>query len=58
MAKGTMNREAYDLDIICYFAHDDTSAGKTLEEIYNNVSEALKGNYIVEPKGSAVRLNR
>jgi hypothetical protein len=56
MAKGTMNREAYDLDIISYFAHDDTSAGETLEEIYNNVSGALRGDYLVEPKGTAVRL--
>ena len=33
-AKGTMNKEAYDLDIIGYFPHHDTTAGETLEEIY------------------------
>ena len=55
-AKGTMIRESYDLDIICYFPHDDTEAGETLEEIYNSVREALSGKYLVEPKASALRL--
>ena len=32
-AKGTMIREAYDLDIIAYFANNDTSAGETLEAL-------------------------
>ena len=31
-AKGTLNRESYDLDITCYFLHDDESAGETLED--------------------------
>ena len=55
-AKGTMIRESYDLDIICYFPHDDTSAGTTLEEIYSNVRKALEKKYLVEPKTSALRL--
>jgi hypothetical protein len=55
-AKGTMIRESYDLDIISYFPHDDTSAGETLEDIYNNVSEALSSKYVVESKPSALRL--
>src|SRR6266513_1722782 len=55
-AKGTMIRDAYDLDIVCYFPHDDTSAGETLEDIYNNVRTALATAYVVEPKGSALRL--
>lgn len=55
-AKGTMIREAYDLDIICYFPHDDTAAGDTLENIYNNVQKALSKEYLVEPKPSALRL--
>lgn len=55
-AKGTLIRESYDLDIACYFAHDDTKAGETLEDIYNNVKNALAEEYEVEPKTSAIRL--
>src|SRR5881396_2484271 len=47
-AKGTMDRESYDLDVICYFPKDDADAGGTLEEIYNNVARALERNYSVE----------
>ena len=55
-AKGTMIKEAYDLDIISYFPHDDTTAGETLEDIYNNVQQVLSNNYYVEPKPSALRI--
>jgi tRNA nucleotidyltransferase (CCA-adding enzyme) len=55
-AKNTLIRELYDLDIVCYFLHDDTAAGSTLEEIYNNVRSVLQKQYFVEPKTSAVRL--
>ena len=55
-AKGTMIRENYDLDIICYFAHDDTSAGETLPEIFANVQTALQTDYAVTAKKSALRL--
>lgn len=55
-AKGTMIKEAYDLDIICYFPHDDTSAGQTLEDIYNNTRKALETEYLIEPKASALRV--
>lgn len=55
-AKGTMIREAYDLDIISYFANDDTSAGETLEAIYNNMKDALGKHYLVIPKTSALRI--
>lgn len=55
-AKGTLIRESYDLDIICYFENDDTSAGETLEEIYNNVAKTLEKDYFVERKTSAIRL--
>lgn len=55
-AKGTMIREAYDLDIPCYFPHDDTSAGETLEDIYNNTRKALESDYWIEAKPSALRL--
>ncbi len=55
-AKGTMNRESYDLDLICYFRHDETGAGETLEDIYNNVADKLDGPYVIERKPSAIRL--
>ncbi|MBZ4414679.1 hypothetical protein K8640_41335 [Myxococcus sp. XM-1-1-1] len=55
-AKGTMVREAYDLDIICYFENYDSSAGETLEDIYNNIRTVLGKSYYVVPKPSALRL--
>ncbi len=55
-AKGTMIKEAYDLDVICYFSHDDTAAGETLEDMYNNARKALESEYWIEPKASALRL--
>lgn len=55
-AKGTMIKESYDLDIVNYFPHDDTTAGDTLEDIYNNTAQALEQDYFVERKGSALRL--
>ena len=55
-AKGTLIKESYDLDIVCYFPHDDTTAGETLEDIYNNVAAALEKDYSVERKRSALRL--
>jgi len=55
-AKGTMIRENYDLDIICYFAHDDTDAGETLPDIFANVHAALQTDYVVTAKKSALRL--
>lgn len=56
MAKGTMIRTAYDLDLPCYFGHDDDGAGETLKEIYDNVKAALDKEYFSEPKTSAIRL--
>jgi len=56
MAKGTMNKVSYDLDIICYFPHDSTVAGKTLKEIYDHVCAVLEKDYFVERKASALRL--
>lgn len=55
-AKGTMIKESYDLDIICYFPRDNEDAGGTLEDIYNNARAALQKKYVVEPKTSALRL--
>lgn len=57
IAKGTLVKESYDLDVICYFTNDDTDAGETLKDIYYNVKEALQNNYLVEEKASALRLN-
>ncbi|TAJ24256.1 MAG: nucleotidyltransferase [Planctomycetota bacterium] len=56
MAKDTMIKESYDGDMTCYFPHDEDSAGKTLEEIYNNVAELLGKDYDVERKASALRV--
>ncbi len=55
-AKGTMNREVYDLDLPTYFAHDDDGAGETLEKIYNTVADAMSEDYFVERRRSALRL--
>lgn len=56
VAKGTTNRESYDLDLPFYFPRDDESGGKTIREIYENVEEALQEHYHTERKGVAVRL--
>ncbi len=55
-AKGTLIKEYYDLDLVCYFPHDDTSSGETLKEIYENVRDALMEKYTVQEKTSAIRL--
>jgi tRNA nucleotidyltransferase (CCA-adding enzyme) len=55
-AKGTLNRESYDLDLICHFPAGDTSAGETLADVYQNVHDALKTKYGVTKKTSAIRL--
>jgi hypothetical protein len=54
--KETMIRASYDLDIVCYFKHDDDSAGNNLEDIFNNVKDALAKQYTIIPKKSALRL--
>jgi hypothetical protein len=51
-----MIRDSFDLDISCYFKHEEDEAGETLEEIYNNVRKTLETKYIVTPKTSALRL--
>ena len=55
-AKGTMLLEEHDLDVICYFPHTDTAAGKNIEEIYENVCKALKRRYTVDPRTTALRV--
>lgn len=56
-AKGTIIREDYDLDEVTYFQNDDTAAGETLEEIYDNVAKILGKHYNVRRKRSALRLS-
>src|SRR5687767_694382 len=55
-AKGTMIREDYDLDEVCYFENEDTAAGETLEDIYTNIATLLEKSFRVERKTSALRL--
>ncbi len=55
-AKRTMIKEAYDLDVVCYFLHEDDGAGQTLEEIFGAVRQALSKEYAVLAKASALRL--
>lgn len=55
-AKGTMIKDAYDLDVICYFDNDDDSAGDTLQKIYDSVAETFEEDYHIERKPSAIRL--
>lgn len=54
--KGTMIKVSYDLDITCYFPHEDDAIGESLKEIYENVEGVLKENYKTTRKGSAIRL--
>lgn len=55
-AKGTMIKESYDLDLVCYFPHDETAAGTTLKDLYENVSKKLSEKYMIQEKTSAIRL--
>ena len=56
-AKGTAIKASYDLDIACYFDHEDRSAGETLADIFGNVKEALsKSRFRIQPKTSALRI--
>lgn len=55
-AKGTMIKESYDLDILCYFEHEDNGAGSTLKEIYEAVRDVLGEEYLVESKNAALRI--
>ncbi len=55
VAKRTIIRDAYDGDMTCYFPHE-VESGSTLEEIYDDVDQALREEYEVERKGSALRV--
>lgn len=56
-AKGTMIREDYDLDEVCYFQNDDTAGGDSLEEIYESIAALLAKHYTIRRKRSALRLS-
>ncbi|MDD5079722.1 MAG: nucleotidyltransferase domain-containing protein [Candidatus Omnitrophica bacterium] len=54
-AKGTMIKENYDLDIICYFPRD---CGSEIEEIYKDVYKKLQEKYSITPKTTALRVQK
>lgn len=54
--KRTMIRDSYDLDVTCYFAHEDAEAASNLKEIYDSAYDALSEHYHVERKTSALRI--
>lgn len=56
LAKGTMVRDSFDLDVLCYFPRDADDAGATLEEVHASVKRALEKSYFVEEKTSALRV--
>lgn len=56
IAKDTMIKSSYDLDVIYYFPHEDNDAGKSLKEIYESAESALTPHYYVQRKGSSLRL--
>jgi tRNA nucleotidyltransferase (CCA-adding enzyme) len=56
IAKNTLIKENYDLDIACYFPNDDTSAGETLKDVFDNTEKVLAAEYDVVRKRTALRL--
>lgn len=52
-AKGTMIRERYDLDVVCYFPHTDS---RSLKEIREDLARYLATRYVLRPKSSAERI--
>ena len=54
--KKTMIRDAHDLDVTCYFGHEDTAGGATLSDIYDACADALTKDYHVQRKRSALRV--
>ena len=55
-AKGTMIKASYDLDLTCYFPHEEDDAGQTIKEIYESVESTLIEKYAVTRKGVALRI--
>jgi hypothetical protein len=56
MVKDTMIRDSYDGDVTAYFPHDEHGAGETLEEVYANTEAALREDFDVDRKASALRV--
>lgn len=56
-AKGTLIKDSYDLDILCYLANGDNTAGDNLKDIFTNTKNALSKDYFVIPKRSALRIS-
>ncbi len=52
-AKGTMIKEGYDLDVVCYFPHNYSG---TLKEIHDDVKNRIAEKYDIKEKASAVRI--
>lgn len=55
-AKHTMIRESYDYDLICNAGADEETLGRSLEDIYNNVADALRPHFFVDPRRTSLRL--
>lgn len=53
VSKGTAIRESYDLDIVVYFSSSDD---RSLKQIYEDTHKLLAGQYITQPKTSALRI--
>lgn len=53
IAKGTMLKESYDLDIVCYFPDTDS---RSLKDIHKSVFDYLENEYTLEKKSSAIRI--
>jgi hypothetical protein len=53
MAKGTMVRESYDLDIVCRFPVDES---ESLKDLYERTYQSLAKTHTVQKKVSAVRV--
>jgi hypothetical protein len=56
LAKDTMVKESYDGDVTCYFPHEETDPGDSLEATYASVQSVLQVDYYVSPKPSALRI--
>ncbi len=52
-AKGTMLKDSYDLDIVCYFPYTDS---RSLKDIHKDVYEHLEKEYKLEKRSSAIRI--
>jgi hypothetical protein len=55
-AKNTMVRPSYDIDLVCYFDSDDTTAGNSIEEIFETVKEKLEEEYKTKKCTSVIRI--